>query len=125
MQVYEQFNIKGRTALVTGGRRPLRYDGTGTSQAGCRVAVLGRTPAKVEAMVETIRSEGGDAIGVAADVLSVEDMERARDEVLEAFGRIDILVNGAGGNHPDATTGPDKTFSIWISKLCVMSLISI
>ena len=37
-------------------------------------------------------------------------MERARDEVLEAFGRIDILVNGAGGNHPDATTGPDKTF---------------
>ncbi|NLM39907.1 MAG: SDR family oxidoreductase [Firmicutes bacterium] len=111
MQVYEQFNIKDRTALVTGGSGVL----CGTmaralAQAGCRVAVLGRTPAKVEAMVETIRSEGGDAIGVAADVLSVEDMERARDEVLEAFGRIDILVNGAGGNHPDATTGPDKTF---------------
>ncbi len=111
MQVYEQFNIEGRTALVTGGSGVL----CGTmaralAQAGCRVAVLGRTAAKVDKMVETIKSEGGEAIGISADVLSVEDMERARDEVLEAFGRIDILVNGAGGNHPDATTGPDKTF---------------
>ena len=84
------------------------------------MAVLGRTAAKVDKMVETIKSEGGEAIGISADVLSVEDMERARDEVLEAFGRIDILVNGAGGNHPDATTGPDKTFLIWTLKLSAM-----
>lgn len=111
MQVYEQFNIEGQTAVVTGGSGVL----CGTmaralAQAGCRVAILGRTQSKVEAMVETIRGEGGQAIGVTADVLCEESVKEARDKVMDAFGRIDILVNGAGGNRPEATTNPEQTF---------------
>ena len=111
VQVYEQFNIAGRTAVVTGGSGVL----CGTmaralAAAGCRVAVLGRTPAKVDRMVERITSEGGEAIGVTADVLDEEAIKAARDQVLEAFGRVDILINGAGGNRAEAITSADKTF---------------
>lgn len=111
MNVYEMFNVAGRTAVVTGGSGVL----CGTmaralAAAGCRVAILGRTPAKVDAMVERIRAEGGEAVGAVADVLDEDAVKAARDKVLQAFGRVDILINGAGGNKAEAITTKDKTF---------------
>ena len=79
VQVYEQFNIAGRTAVVTGAAAYYGTMARALAAAGCRVAVLGRTPAKVDRMVERITSEGGEAIGVTADVLDEEAIKAARD----------------------------------------------
>ncbi len=111
MNVYELFSVAGRTAVITGGSGVL----CGTmaralAAAGCKVAILGRTQAKVGQMVDRIKGEGGEAIGVTANVLDEEGIKAARDQVMAAFGRVDILVNGAGGNKAEAITTKDQTF---------------
>ena len=61
-------------------------------------------------MASDIRTAGGEALAIRCDVLDKPDLEAAAREVLEAYTRVDILVNGAGGNKPQATTGPDQSF---------------
>ena len=65
-------------------------------------------PKKVKEVVESIQEAGGTAIAVAADVLDRASLEQARAEIVEQFGRVDMLINGAGGNHPDAITDPES-----------------
>jgi len=60
--------------------------------------------------VDEILAGGGEAMAVEADVLSRESLEAARDAVLEKWGRVDVLINGAGGNKKQATTTPDQPF---------------
>ena len=71
---------------------------------GAKVAILGRTLSKAEAVAEEIRAAGGDAIAVQVDVTNKESVVAAHEEVLDKYGKCDILINGAGGNHPRATT---------------------
>ncbi|MFZ5428621.1 MAG: SDR family oxidoreductase [Bacteroidota bacterium] len=100
------FDITGQVAIVTGGSGTLGGSiGRCLAQAGARVVILGRDPVGVEAMAEKIRSEGGEAIGVAADVINMNHLENARNKILDKYGRIDILINTAGGNTPGATIG--------------------
>lgn len=80
------------------------------AQAGAQVAILARHVETVQKVAETIQSEGGKALGVAADVLDRADLERSREQVTSAFGSVDILINAAGGNSPAATTSSDKSF---------------
>ncbi|MFO1489595.1 MAG: SDR family NAD(P)-dependent oxidoreductase [Kiritimatiellia bacterium] len=54
---------------------------------------------------------GGRAVAVACDVLDLASIRAAADTVVQAFGRVDILINGAGGNKKEATTGPGMTSS--------------
>ena len=61
-------------------------------------------------VVDEIVADGGEAIAVKCDVLDKASIQKARDTVLGAFGRVDILLNGAGGNKREATTGPDMPF---------------
>jgi NAD(P)-dependent dehydrogenase (short-subunit alcohol dehydrogenase family) len=92
-------------AVVTGGSGVLCSEMCRElSRHGVKVAILNRTVEKGEAVAEEIRSNGGTAIALAANVLDRSSLEKARAEIIEQFGKIDILINGAGGNHPDAIT---------------------
>jgi NAD(P)-dependent dehydrogenase (short-subunit alcohol dehydrogenase family) len=61
-------------------------------------------------VADAIAAAGGEALVVEADVLDAASMQRALEAVEQRWGRIDILINGAGGNQPGATTAPDRTF---------------
>ncbi|MCR8667872.1 SDR family oxidoreductase [Aestuariibaculum sp. M13] len=74
------------------------------AEEGHKVAVLDLKLDAAEEVANMIKSKGGDAIGVMADVLNEESLKKAKEEVNKTFGSCDILVNGAGGNHPLGTT---------------------
>jgi NAD(P)-dependent dehydrogenase (short-subunit alcohol dehydrogenase family) len=93
------FDLTGRVALVTGGYGVLGGDlALGLAAVGARIAVLGRRREAAEAQAEEIRRRGGDAIALVADALDETQLRSARDELLATWGRIDILINAAGGN---------------------------
>jgi len=74
------------------------------AKQGNKIAVLDLRKDAADKVAEEIISEGGEAIGVAANVLEKDSLVKAKQEVNDAFGKVDILVNGAGGNHPLGTT---------------------
>ncbi|MED2974399.1 SDR family oxidoreductase [Fictibacillus sp. B-59209] len=101
--VHETLNHK--TAVITGGSGVLCSEmARELARHGMKVAVLNRTAEKGQKVVDEIRQSGGTALSVSADVLNRESLEKAKEEILEWFGSIDLLINGAGGNHPDAIT---------------------
>jgi len=91
------FRLDGRTAVVTGASSGLgaRFAPT-LAGAGARVALAARRLDRVEELAEQIRAGGGEAIAVRCDVTSDEDVRRLVAQVLDAFDRIDVLVNNAG-----------------------------
>ena len=108
---HAMFDIHGQTAVVTGGSGVLgRAMALGLADAGARVAVLGRRVEACEAIAQEIRAAGGEAVGVACDVLDRGSIERAEQVVSEALSPVDILVNAAGGNAPSATTSAERSF---------------
>jgi NAD(P)-dependent dehydrogenase (short-subunit alcohol dehydrogenase family) len=80
------------------------------SRAGAKVAVLDLFPEAAQRVADGINADGGQAVAVRCDVLDKASVETAAQAVLAAFGRVDILVNGAGGNKKQATTAPDLAF---------------
>ena len=106
----ELFSLEGQVAIVTGGTGVLGGAmARGLAQVGAQVAVLGRRRPQADAVVAAIEQAGGTGMVVLADVLQKEQLEAARDAVLERWGRIDILVNAAGGNVPAATLSEGTT----------------
>ncbi|MFC6037872.1 SDR family oxidoreductase [Paenisporosarcina macmurdoensis] len=98
-------NLKGRVAVVTGGSGVLCSTmSKELARQGMKVAILNRTKSTGELLVKEIISTGGIAISLSADVLDRSSLELAKEVILNEFGSIDLLVNGAGGNHPDAIT---------------------
>lgn len=105
------FSLDGHVAVITGGTGVLGgVMARGLAQAGAKVGVLGRRREQAEAVARSIVAEGGEAIALVADVLDRAQLEQARADVLHAWGRLDILVNGAGGNMPSATLAPGHSF---------------
>ena len=105
------FTLEGQIAVVTGGGGVLCGAlSRAFGKAGVKVAVLDIIPEAAQAVVDDIEAEGGTAIAVQCNVLDKASIEAARDVVLDAFGSVDILINGAGGNKREATTGPDAPF---------------
>ncbi len=105
------FDLSGRVAVVTGGSGVLGGAmAMGLAEAGARVGVAARSGERVDRMVRDIEEAGGTAMALLADVLQVDDLRKARDTVLETWGSIDILVNAAGGNIPEATVNATHSF---------------
>jgi NAD(P)-dependent dehydrogenase (short-subunit alcohol dehydrogenase family) len=105
------FNIQGQTAVITGGSGVLgSVMAHALAQVGVRVAVISLHAASSAKVVESIRADGGEAIGIACDVTDRANLEHAYTEVLDSFGHIDILINAAGGNSPQATTSANTSF---------------
>ncbi|MBQ3054562.1 MAG: SDR family oxidoreductase [Oscillospiraceae bacterium] len=101
-------NLKGKVAVITGAGGVLCSGFAKTLAAqGVKVAVLDLRAEAAQAVADEINASGGTAIGVACNVLEIESMNAARNEVTEKLGTCDILINGAGGNHPKGTTTKD------------------
>lgn len=105
------FALEGQVAIITGGTGVLGGAmALGLAQAGVRVGVLGRRREQAIATVQAIRAAGGDALALVADVLNRDQLEQARALLIDQWGRLDILVNAAGGNLPAATLAPGRSF---------------
>ena len=100
-----KIDLNGKTAVVTGGGGVLcSYFAKALAECGANVAVLDLKLEAAQKTADEIIAEGGKAVAVSANVLEKASLESARDEVLKAFGGVDILLNGAGGNHPKGST---------------------
>jgi NAD(P)-dependent dehydrogenase (short-subunit alcohol dehydrogenase family) len=105
------YNFTGRTVVITGGAGILGGE-MACALVGCgaNVAILDRDPALAERLIHRFEASTGRAVVVFADVLQTDSLQTATDTVLKEFGRIDALINAAGGNQPQATTAPDRSF---------------
>lgn len=108
------FDLEGKVIVITGSTGTLagsvaRY----LCSQGARIMFLGRSQQKLEDAIEKCRASTprGDCIGSIGDVLDRSTLERARNRALEKWGKIDALINGAGGNMSGATITPDKDFA--------------
>ena len=100
--------LQNKVAVVTGGSGVLCSEmAKELAQQGMRVAILNRTAQKGEAVVQSVKENGGEAINFSVDVLNKESLIAARQLILQQYGQIDVLINGAGGNHPDAITADE------------------
>ena len=105
------FDLSGRVTVVTGATGVLGGAmARGLSRAGARVGILGRRKERTEKVVEEIESLGGEALALQADVLARDQLMAAREATLERWGRVDTLVNAAGGNVAAATVTEDISF---------------
>lgn len=102
------FNLKEKVIVITGATGVLgEAFVNGLSEAGARVVLIGRNEEVGEERALKIQQQGGESLFIKADVLSKENLEQGRDLILEKWGRIDGLVNAAGGNIPEAVIAPD------------------
>jgi len=105
------FKVSGKTAVVTGGGGILCSEmAIALASRGVKVAVLDINEPAAQKVVDSIKEKGGEAITVVTNVLDKASVEKARDTVLKAFGAVDILINGAGGNKAEATTSDSLSF---------------
>lgn len=101
-------NLNGRVAVITGGSGVLCSEmARELARQGVKVVILNRDAEKGQKIVDSIKEAGGTAIALAANVLDRASLERARVETVKQFGQVDLLINGAGGNHTDAITDPE------------------
>ncbi len=104
-------DLKNKVAVITGAGGVLcSIFAEAIAACGAKVALLDLNEAAAEAVAEKIRKAGGEAIAVKTNCLEKESIEAAKVAVDKAFGACDILINGAGGNNPRATTD-DETFN--------------
>lgn len=105
------FDLSGKTAVVTGGGGVLcGAICRGLGRVGVKVAVLDLRLEAAHKVAEDIRAEGGVAVAIKADVTSRGSLEAACSEVLSRLDKLDVLINGAGGNNPRATTSAEQPF---------------
>lgn len=107
----EIFSIKDKVAIITGASGVLGGSlAKSFIEAGAKVAALGRNQEKLDAFVTELTASGGDAFAVEANVMDIQSLEAASKKITEKYGKIDILLNIAGGNIPAATLSPDQSF---------------
>ncbi len=107
----ELFSIQGKVAVITGTSGVLGGSIARSFVAqGAKVVALGTKQNKIDDIVEELTALGGDVIGFTVNVLDIPGLENIANKVMEKWGRVDILLNIAGGNLPGATLMPDQNF---------------
>lgn len=103
-------DVSGKVIIITGGAGAL-----GGAMAefllerGAKVAILSRSRDSIDQKMQQLRQISEDAMGLVADVTSQEKLEQVREQIMQQWGRIDVLINAAGGNMPGATIAPGQT----------------
>jgi NAD(P)-dependent dehydrogenase (short-subunit alcohol dehydrogenase family) len=110
-ELIRRYDFLGKTVVITGGAGVLGTE-LARALAGCQagVAILDLDRAAAEKLAHDIEAGGGRSMAVTADVLKRDTLEWAAGEIVAKWGRVDCLINAAGGNSPGATTGQDKPF---------------
>lgn len=104
-------DLDGRVAVLTGGGGVLcTAIARGLSSAGATVVLYDLDEERAQRALATAVEASRPGMALGGSVLDRDDLERAAAAIAEQYGRIDILINGAGGNHPKATTGEDNPF---------------
>lgn len=105
------FDIKDYVVVITGGTGVLgRTIAKYLAQNGAKVIILGRKEDVGNSIVADIKAAGGDCEFMKTDVMCVDTVQKNCDDIIAKYGRIDTLLNAAGGNMPGATIGPDQNF---------------
>nr|WP_279599911.1 SDR family oxidoreductase [Bacillus sp. B19-2] len=109
VQIPFHVNLKDKVAVVTGGGGILcSCFAKALAQCGAKVAVVSRRVESADRVAKEIQENGGEALALTANVLDKQSLEQAKQLINRTFGRCNILINGAGGNHPKGTT--DKEY---------------
>jgi len=104
------FDIKDKVAVITGGTGVLGSSiASHLGASGAKIVILGRNQDTIDKSINLLKESGCDALGIAADILNKESLETAREKIIANYGKIDILLNAAGGNLPGATISEDQT----------------
>lgn len=105
------FTIEGKVVVITGGTGVLgRSIAEYLAKEGCKVVLLGRNEATGNEIAQSIAQQGGEAWFLPCDVMNEEAVQQVCDKIVERYGRVDALLNAAGGNMPGATIAPTGTF---------------
>jgi NAD(P)-dependent dehydrogenase (short-subunit alcohol dehydrogenase family) len=104
------FDINDNVVVITGGTGVLgSCIGEYLAKEGAKVVLLGRRKEEGDKIVNRIREQGGEAIFLVTDVMNQEKVQENCDEIIAKYGRVDALLNAAGGNMPGATISPTGT----------------
>lgn len=107
----ELFSVKDKVVVITGGTGVLgACIGEYLSLEGAKVVLMGRRREEGDKIVEEIKSKGGEAMFLVTDVMDIDVVRKNCDDILAAYGKVDALLNAAGGNMPGATIAPSGTF---------------
>jgi len=108
MNIPFKINLNNQVAVITGGGGILcSVMAKAMAECGARVAILDLKPEAAQKAADEITRTGGIAKGFACNVLDKTSIETAHEQIKAAFGPVDILINGAGGNHPKGTTSKE------------------
>ena len=134
--ILDRFKLTDRVAIVTGAGKGIgRGIALAFAEAGADIVCAARTPADIEATAKGVAERGRRAIAVPTDVLKTPDLERLVERALAEFGKIDVLVNNAGGSGPRAALETSERFfenalrmnvtqAFLLSKLCIPKMVA-
>ncbi|MDE6771217.1 MAG: SDR family NAD(P)-dependent oxidoreductase, partial [Muribaculaceae bacterium] len=107
----ELFSVKDKVVVITGGTGVLgACIGKHLALEGAKVVLLGRRKDEGDKLVDEIKAAGGEAMFLVTDVMDQATVQGNCDEILARYGKVDALLNAAGGNMPGATIAPTGTF---------------
>ena len=106
------FNIRDKVVAITGAAGIIYGAiGKGLAARGAKVVLLDLLADKAQLVADQIKADGGEAIALPCNVLDIASIQAALDGIVKVYGRVDVLINGAGGNRPGATVARDGVFT--------------
>lgn len=107
----EQFSITGKVAVVTGAGGVLGGSiAKSFIDAGAKIVALDIRQKQLDVRIKELTANGGEVIGIVGNVLDMESLKKVAKQIVDKWGKIDILLNIAGGNTPGGTLAPDQAF---------------
>lgn len=111
MDLSKGFNLAGKVAVLTGGAGDLCSEmAKAIGECGGKVVILDISEKAMKELSEYLNKKNIENLTIKTDILDKENLKEAAKKTLDKFGKVDILINGAGGNKAEATTGPDRSF---------------